>query len=143
MATIGPEAFVYLAGQFAGRVQHQHAAGLALRLPPVGGQMMQNRQRERCRLSCAGLRNSDDVAPRECNRNGLGLNGRRRGIFLFNERACDRFGEAEIIKRIQEQPFCDMRQPAAAMRSGHGPRGVRHPRVIWAVDGKRGEPETV
>jgi hypothetical protein len=29
------------------------------------------------------------------------LDRRGRGVFLFSERACDRFGEAEIMKRGQ------------------------------------------
>jgi hypothetical protein len=90
-----------LAGQLAGRAQHQHAAGLALRPPSICEQMMQDRQRERRGLAGAGLRNPDHVAARQNGGNGLRLNRRGRGVFLFRERARDRFGKAEIMKRGQ------------------------------------------
>src|SRR6516165_7872007 len=56
--------------------------------------MMQDRQRERRGLAGAGLRNPDHIAARQNGGNGLRLNRRRRGVFLFGERARNRFGEA-------------------------------------------------
>ena len=101
MAAVSAEAIEYLARQLAGRAQHQHAAGLALRPPPICEQMMQDRHRERCGFAGAGLRNPDHVAARQNGGNGLRLNRRGRGVFLFGERARDRFGKAEIMKRGQ------------------------------------------
>jgi hypothetical protein len=61
MAAIGIEAVEDLAGQFARRAQHQHAAGLRLGLMRFGS-AMQDRQREGCGLAGAGLGDADDVA---------------------------------------------------------------------------------
>jgi len=47
------------------------------------------------------LRNPDHVAARQNNGNGLRLDRRGRSVFFFSERACDRFGKAEIMKRGQ------------------------------------------
>src|ERR1700730_11826383 len=71
MAAVSAEAIEYLARELAGRAQHQHAAGLALRPPPICEQMMQDRQRERRGLAGAGLRNPDHVAARQNGGNGL------------------------------------------------------------------------
>ena len=62
---------------------------------------MQDRQRE-CRGPAGSrLRNPDRVAAGQDDRNGLDLNRRGRDVFLFGQRARDRFGEAEIMKRGQ------------------------------------------
>jgi hypothetical protein len=101
MAAVGVEAVAYLAGQFPRRAEHQNAAGLALRPSPLGEQPMQDRQRERRGLSGAGLRDPDHVAARQHKRNGLDLDRRGRDVVLLGERARDRFGEPEIMKRGQ------------------------------------------
>ena len=74
---------------------------------------MQDRHRERRGFAGAGLRNPDHVAARQNDRNGLRLNRRGRDIFLFSERACDRFAKAEIMKRGQSTSFllCETARP--------------------------------
>jgi hypothetical protein len=64
MAAVGAEAVEYLAGQLAGRAQHQHTAGLVPHAPSIGEEMMQDRHRECRGLAGAGLRNPDHVATR-------------------------------------------------------------------------------
>ena len=83
VAAIGAEAVRDLAGQFAGWRQHQHAAGLLLRPHTLGGEVMEDWQREGRGLAGAGLRNADDIAAREGCRNGLGLDRRGGFVFLF------------------------------------------------------------
>ena len=101
MAAVSAEAIEYLPGQLACRAQHQYTAGLALRAPPICEEMMQDRHRECRGLAGASLRNPDHVAARQNNGNGLRLDRRGRSVFFFSERACDRFGKAEIMKRGQ------------------------------------------
>ena len=70
VAAIGAEAFDDLAGQFARRAEHQHAAALLLQRLPVGGEPVEDRQRERGGLAGAGLRDADEVASGEDERDG-------------------------------------------------------------------------
>ena len=72
VAAIGAEAFEDLAGQFARRAEHQHARALLLQRLPVGGEPVEDRQRERGGLAGAGLRDADEVA------SGRGRSGWRR-----------------------------------------------------------------
>jgi hypothetical protein len=81
MAAIGVEAFENLARQFAGRRQHQHAAALRLRLDAVLQDAVQDRKREGCGLAGAGLGDADDVTAGQCERDGLGLDGRGGKVF--------------------------------------------------------------
>ena len=67
--------------------------------------MMQDRQRECRGLAGAGLRNADDIAAGEDNRNGLRLDGRRRDVFFLGQGARDRCAEAEIMKGAQSLDF--------------------------------------
>jgi hypothetical protein len=60
---------------------------------------MQDRQRQCGSLAGAGLGNADDITMREGRRYRKILNGRGREVFFLGERAHDRFGEAEIMKR--------------------------------------------
>ncbi len=102
MAAIGVEAVEDLPGQFAGRREHQHPAALGLRADAVLQQSVQDRQREGCRLAGSGLGDADHVAAGKCERDGLGLDGGRRQIIFFSERAGDGIGEAEILKGGQK-----------------------------------------
>jgi len=61
VAAIGVEAVENLPGQFARGAQHQHAAGLGLRLCPVLQDAMEDRQREGRGLAGAGLGDADHV----------------------------------------------------------------------------------
>ncbi len=85
MTAVGLETVEHLAGEFARRAKHEHAAGLALHLLSPGEELVQDRQRERRGFSGAGLRNSSHVAARKCNRNGLDLDRRGLGVFFFYE----------------------------------------------------------
>ena len=98
MPAIGAEAVGDLAGQFARRREHQHAAGLALGAQPLGVQMIEDRQREGRGLAGAGLRDADDVAALGGERDGLGLDRGGGDVFFFRKRAEDRLCEAEIVK---------------------------------------------
>ncbi len=83
MAPIGVEAVEDLRGKFARGTEHQHAAALAFARQGMGGETMQDRQREGGGLAGAGLRDADDVASAECDGDGLGLDrGWSERIFL-------------------------------------------------------------
>ncbi len=61
VAAIGIEAVEDLSGQFTRRREHQHAAGLGLRLDAIFEDPMQDRKREGRGLAGAGLGDTDDV----------------------------------------------------------------------------------
>ncbi len=65
VTAVGVEAVEDLARKFARRTEHQHAARLARRLPPIGREVMQDRQRKSRRLAGAGLRDTDHVTTRQ------------------------------------------------------------------------------
>jgi hypothetical protein len=96
--SIGAEAVGDLAGQFARRREHQHAAGLFLGPQPLGVQVVDDRQREGCGLAGSGLRDADDIAALRGEGNGLGLDRGRSDVFLFRKGASDRLYEAEVVK---------------------------------------------
>ena len=98
MPAIRAEAIGDLAGQFACRRKHQHAAGFLRGTLPLVEQMIQDRQREGCGLAGAGLRDADDIAVLHGDRNGLILDRGRGYVFLFGEGAKDRRCEAELVK---------------------------------------------
>ena len=102
VAAIGVEAVEDLARQFAGRREHQHAAGLGLRADAVFQNAVQDREREGCGLAGAGLGDADDVTAGHCERDGLGLDGRGRVVIFFLECTRDGIGEAEILKGGQK-----------------------------------------
>src|SRR5262249_61512811 len=99
MAAVSAEAVEYLARQLAGRAQHQHAAGLALRPPPTCEQMMQDRQRERRGFAGAGLRNPDHVAARENGGEGVRPERRGGGGIFFRGRRRGRVGGGGNMKK--------------------------------------------
>ena len=71
VAAIGVEAVENLAGEFARRAQHEHAAGFAFGRRPVGGDPVQDRQGEGGGFAGSGLGDADDIASCEDERNGL------------------------------------------------------------------------
>ena len=95
---VGAEAVGDLAGQFARRREHQHAAGFLVGPQALGVQALQDRQREGRGLAGSGLRDADDIAALQHERNGLGLDGSGGFVFLFGEGAKDRLYEAEVVK---------------------------------------------
>ena len=127
MAAIGAEAVEDLAGEFAGRAQHQHAAGLRLRAGAVGGEVIEDRQREGRGLAGAGLGDADDVALGEQQRDGLGLDRGGGDVFFFGKGAKDRLCEAEIVKGVQFKVFLYAGGPPRMDAGGCRTRGSRHP----------------
>ena len=95
---IGAEAIGDLAGQFARRRKHQHAAGFLRGTLTLVEKMIQDRQREGRGLAGAGLRDANDIAALDGNRNGLVLDRGGSDVFLFREGAKDRLCEAELVK---------------------------------------------
>ena len=59
---------------------------------------MQDRQREGRGLAGSGLRDADDIAALQRERNGLVLDRSGSDVFLFSEGAKDRLYEAEVVK---------------------------------------------
>ena len=98
VAAVSAEAVRDLSRQFARRREHQHAAGFLFRPQALGGQVIDDRQREGRRLAGPGLRNTDDVAALQHERNGLFLDRSGGDVFLFGEGAKDRLCEAEIVE---------------------------------------------
>ena len=137
MAAIGAEAVEDLAGQFAGRAQHQDAAAFALERARIRGETMQDRQREGRGLAGAGLRDADHVAARHDDRDGLRLDRGRGGVFFFGEGTRDRVVKIEVVKIRSKNRL----SVACACRGRCAKRRGRHcgeyetPRAIWAVDG--------
>ena len=133
VAAIGVEAVQDLARQFTGRREHQHAAGLGLRLDAVFQNAVQDRQRERRGLAGAGLGDADDVTAGECEGDGLSLDGRGRQIILFLERTRDGIGKTEILKGGQKVgSFHYKRQAPGRLIRQERARVSRHPRV-WGI----------
>ena len=98
MPAIDAEAVRDLAGQFACRREHQHAAGFLRGTLTLVEQLIEDRQRESRGLAGAGLRNANDIAALEGNRNGLILDRGGSDVFFFREGAKDRRCEAELVK---------------------------------------------
>ena len=106
VAPIGAEAVEDLAGQFARRAEHENAAALAHRRPRLGGELMQDRQREGRGLAGSGLGDADDVAARHQERDGLGLDRGWREVFFLGEGTCDGVVEIEVSeRRSNEEAF--------------------------------------
>ena len=112
VAAIGVEAVEDLARQFAGRREHQHAAGLRLRPDAVFQNAVQDRQREGRRLAGAGLGDADDVASGKRQRDGLSLDRGGCDVILFLESTRDGIGQAEILKGGQKRGSFHMKAGA-------------------------------
>ena len=132
VAAIGVEAVEDLPGQFAGRGEHQHAAGLRLRPDAVLEQAMEDRQREGGGLAGAGLGDADDVAAGQRERDGLGLDGGGGEVVLFLKGTRDGIGEAEVLKGGQKVGSFFKTAGARLMAAGARRRLKEHPRV-WGV----------
>src|SRR5207344_2859469 len=74
VTAIGAETVGDLAGQFACRRKHQHAAGFLCRTLTLVEEMIQDRQRKSRGLPGAGLRDADDIAALARKGDGLDLN---------------------------------------------------------------------
>ena len=98
VTAIGAETVGDLAGQFACRRKHEHAAGFLRGTLTLVEEMIQDRQRESRGLAGAGLRDADDIAVLARKGDGLGLDRGWSDVFLLRECAKDRLSEAELVK---------------------------------------------
>ena len=97
-AAVGAEAFLDLAGQFAGRRQHERAAGARIGAAGVKRQAIEDRQGEGGGLAGAGLGDAEKVAAGEDRRDGFRLDGGGGFVRFGGERLEDGHGEAELSK---------------------------------------------
>ena len=102
-----------------------------------GGKPLQDGEREGRGLAGAGLGDAEEIPAGEDVRNGLGLDGRRRRIFLVRERPEERRGEAELGELSQCFSFEPGDREARASLEGRRTDLRKTPRVAWAVDGLR------
>ena len=107
------KAFGDLAGQFAGRGQHQHAAAAARGRDAVGGEAVQDRQGEGGGLTGAGLGDAQQVAAFHDARNRLGLDRGRGGVAFGVQGFEKRLAQAEVVKLSQGVAFEYARPPNA------------------------------
>ena len=89
----------------------------------LAGEAVEDRQREGRGLAGAGLRDADEVAPCEQERDGLGLDRGGGDVALFGEGAEDRLCEAEFVKGVQLQSFYKRPGRFAVLRAA-AERGV-------------------
>ena len=121
VAAVGAEAFEDLARELARRAEHQHARALLLQRLTVGGEPVEDRKRERGGLAGAGLRDADEVASGEDDRNGVGLDRGGGGVLLLSKGTGDRLCEAEFVEGVQNITVLLRR---GARRNGVACRGV-------------------
>ena len=91
----------HLAGQFAGRCQHQNARG-TLGAFFQGGQTFEGRQHKGGGLAGARLGAGDQVLAQQGLGNRLGLNGGRGGVAALEDGFEDGGGQVEFGKRHAE-----------------------------------------
>ena len=103
------------------------------RADAVGGEVVEDRQREGRGLAGAGLRDADDVALGEQQRDGLVLDRSGSDVFLFSEGAKDRLCEAEVVKRGQFKVFLCATGPARRNAKRTPNAGFETSRVDRAV----------
>ena len=142
MSAIGAEALRDLGRELAGGAEHKNAAALAPSRAAIGGQAVDDRQRECGRLACARLGDAEYVAPGEDDRDGFGLDGGRRFVAFVLQRLEDRRGEAEIGKDLSiacsfsvaahDRLTPTMSERGATARSSC----LETPRVSWVVGWK-------
>ena len=111
VAAVGAEALEDLAGELARRARAPARAALLLERLPVGGEPVEDRQRERGGLAGAGLRDADEVAAGEDQRDGVGLDRGGGDVLLFSKGAGDRLCEAEVVKGGQMGSPCGEMRP--------------------------------
>jgi len=106
---VGLDRFIDLQGKFAGRREDQGAYRMFGRRRAAarkGQDALQDGQREGGRLAGAGLGAAHDVLAADDERNCLSLDRRRLGITLFENRAQQFRGQAEIGKGNFGSGFC-------------------------------------
>jgi hypothetical protein len=121
---IGAQAFGDLHGKLARRREDQRARlARAVAGGRAFGQALQQRQAERGGLAGAGLGAAEHVVAGENERNGLGLDRRRRGVAVFGQRAQQRGREPERFERHGcSSVVVATGMPAADSKLSLGPR---------------------
>ena len=137
LAAIGFEALGNLRCQFSCRRQNEHTRALALGGTTVGGEPVQDRQREGRRLSGARLRDTQQVLSLQNAWDGLRLNRGRRRVTLRVKRLKQCGVQSKFGKRGQFKLFHIARttspaEPVSAVRA-RTRRSIETPRVAWAV----------
>src|SRR6266849_8230203 len=133
VATIGTEAVEDLAGEFSRRAENQHATTFALSWYPLGGEVVQDGEREGSGLAGTGLCYADDISSGESKRHGLCLDGSGDQVFFLGKCASDRFGEAETLKMDQPIAFQLATATSADATRRRISRVKMTSRVIWAA----------
>ena len=113
-----------LAGQFARRGEHEHAAMRRQHALFVVDELLDRREHEGRRLAGAGLRDAEQIAAFEQDRDRLLLDRGGGGVALGFERADERLGEAELCESHNGSVHC-----------------MCHGRAFW-THGWRGEDDT-
>jgi len=130
VAAIGVETLEDLARQFTGRRQHQHAAGLGLRLDAVCQDAVQDRQPKAAVLPVP-VWAMPTTSRRSMRWDGLGLDRRGCEVIFFLESARNWIGKAEILKEVKRGSFHYKRQAPGGFGQERA-RGVRDTRVFGA-----------
>src|SRR5262249_1037213 len=123
-----------LSRQLARRAQHQHARALLLERFAVRGEAIEDRKRERGGLAGAGLRNADQVAAGENQRDGVGLDRGGGGVLFLGEGALDRLCEAEFVERRQNTRVLLWRDTPGRNGAAGVAGSLWTPRLVWAVN---------
>jgi len=77
-------------------------------------ELLQDGQRERRRLACAGLRDAEQIAPFQQAWNRLHLDGRGVGVVFGRKRAAERLGNSKLGKRRMGHEYvCSLLRRAA------------------------------
>src|ERR1700732_4045825 len=98
MTPIGAETVEDLTRKLPRRAQHEDAATLAHHRAGIGGETVEQRQREGGRLAGSGLSNSDHVAARHDDGDRLLLDRSSGGVSFFGGSTRNCFVEAEAMK---------------------------------------------
>jgi hypothetical protein len=120
MAAVGLEAVGDLGGELTRRRQHEAARAATWRRPLLGGEPLQDRQREGGRLAGAGLGDAEQVAALQQRRDGLRLDRRRLGVALGGERLQQLVVEPEVVESRGQRIVLSAASPDAPCRTHVG-----------------------
>jgi len=96
--------------------------------------VVDDRQREGRGLAGSGLRNADDIAALQHDRNGLILDRGGSDVFLFSEGAKDRLSEAKSLNEVKESLSYMANRPARSCERRN--RGVLKTSRVARVVGR-------
>jgi hypothetical protein len=95
---VGLEALRNLGGEFAGGGENEDTGGAAHGPLGVVVEGVEDGQRERCGFTGAGLRDSEEVLSFEKKGDGLGLDGRWRGVILLGKSTFEGSCEGKLLE---------------------------------------------